>query len=163
MHNKSSKASVLFFVFILWVGANTLLFAATPAPGVAPAAAAQAQAQAQAITAASTAAAPAKPATPATGWDSISIDGSAGEDHPYYGKGVGITRNEAEQGAQKSCHKVGGKQCKIVLSFQQCGAYAASARSTGKGTGTTKQIAEAQAISDCHSIDCKIIVSDCAV
>jgi hypothetical protein len=106
-------------------------------------------------------AAAASPATTKTeksanGWDAISADAT-----PYYGTGNGATKEEAEKNAQKFCTEAGGKECSVKISYQQCGAYAASAQSSGKGVGETKKTAEDQAMSDCKDSDCKIVVSDC--
>jgi hypothetical protein len=130
---------------------------------VAPAAADATSAAAPTASAESTipAAAPAAgsaSAAAAKSWGAISVD--TGE-APSYGVGGGDTKDEADKNAQKFCGTAGGKNCSTVLSYEQCGAYAASASGAGKGVGATQKSAEAAAISDCKGADCKILTSDC--
>ncbi|OYU46857.1 MAG: hypothetical protein CFE31_19520 [Rhizobiales bacterium PAR1] len=94
-------------------------------------------------------------------WGAISIDLTKAERSPYYGIGGGGSEDEATKNAQKFCGEAGGKECKVVVTYNQCGAYAASKTGGGWGKSTTKKTAEAQAMSGCNADSCKIVVSDC--
>jgi hypothetical protein len=97
-------------------------------------------------------------------WGSISID-FPGEGHsmasPYYGIGGGDNKDEAIANAQKFCAEAGGKSCKTAVSYQKCGAYAATEAHGGTGFADSKKIAEANAIAGCAQDSCKIVVADC--
>ncbi len=109
-----------------------------------------------------TPAATATSAQPKNGnWGAIAVDDIAGETSPAYGTGGGSSKNEAETNAKKFCSDGGGKQCKIMVSYQECGAFAISAKSTGKGIGATKKLAEEKAKIECKDSSCQIVTSDC--
>jgi hypothetical protein len=92
----------------------------------------------------------------------IAIDFTGvGNLEPYYGLGAGATEEEATANALKFCAEAGGKNCKMAVTFPECGAYAASRNGGGSGKNTTKKTAEAAAISGCNDDSCKIVVSDC--
>jgi hypothetical protein len=95
-------------------------------------------------------------------WGAISVDLQRPQHDPAYGIGGGDDEQEAVGNAQKFCKESGGNACKAVVTYQQCGAYAASA-STGGGWGknSTKKTAEAKAMSGCDADDCHVVVSDC--
>ena len=80
---------------------------------------------------------------------------------PAYGIGGGDSEDEAAVNAQKFCRESGGAACKMVVTYEQCGAYAAGHSGGGWGKDTTKKTAEAKAISGCDADDCKLVVSDC--
>ena len=94
-------------------------------------------------------------------WGSIAVDIEKASTSPNYGIGGGDTEDEAKDFAMKYCKEDGGKACKVVVSYQDCGAYAASQKGGGFGINTTKKTAEAKAISGCDDDGCKIVVSDC--
>jgi hypothetical protein len=94
-------------------------------------------------------------------WGSISIGLGGSPVDPSYGIGGGDSMDEAIKNAQRFCRKSGGDKCETVVSYQQCGGYAASPNGWGSGWGTTKKVAEAAAISKCNDDRCKIVVSDC--
>jgi hypothetical protein len=94
-------------------------------------------------------------------WGSISIDLGSSPFDPAFGIGGGDTMDQAIANAQGFCRKAGGNKCETVVSYQQCGGYAASAKSWGAGSGATNKAAEAAAMSKCNDSRCKIIVSDC--
>lgn len=97
----------------------------------------------------------------ADSWGAISIDVQKADRDPYYGIGGGSSEEEAANNAQKFCVEAGGKGCKTVVTYQECGAYAASRTGGGWGKSGTKKTAEAKAISGCDHDSCKIVVSDC--
>lgn len=94
-------------------------------------------------------------------WGSISIDLGGKALDPSYGIGGADTMDEAIGNAQGFCQKAGGNKCETVVSYKQCGGYAASPNRWGAGWGATKKVAEAAAILKCSDDRCKIIVSDC--
>src|SRR5580698_7845060 len=95
--------------------------------------------------------------------DAIAVDddedtkgGQAG-----WGTGEGDTTKEAGAMALKNCGKHGNTGCQVVLTYQQCGAYASSRKHSGTGTGPTKDVARKKAMDDCGSDNCKVVVADC--
>jgi hypothetical protein len=97
----------------------------------------------------------------AAGWGAIAADEVVGEKDPYYGVGGGDSKSEAEKNAKKFCREAGGKDCEVLVTYQQCGAYAASKKYSGVGTAATKKLAEAKALSACNNSNCSIAASDC--
>ena len=57
------------------------------------------------------------------------------------------------------CKKAGNKNCKIVVLFTECGAYASSQTASGSGTGKTKQEAITKALEGCEN--CNIVAAAC--
>jgi len=100
----------------------------------------------------------------AEAWGSISVD-FPGEGvsmaSPAYGVGGGATKEEAIANAQKFCAESGGKVCKTAISYETCGAYAASSKHGGVGMAATKKLAQANAIAACNEDACKIVIADC--
>ena len=94
-------------------------------------------------------------------WGSISADTKSNDKDRAYGVGGGDTKDEAEKNAVKFCVDAGGEQCSVIVSYQQCAAYAVSTDHQGIGTGATKQISEEMAKAQCKAPDCSIIASDC--
>jgi hypothetical protein len=91
----------------------------------------------------------------------IAVDDAIG-DTPGYGIVTGEdTQSEAAKAALKKCKKVGNSDCRVVVKFEICGAYAASKKYFGVGTGSTKAEARANALEECGNSACKVIVSDC--
>ena len=76
-----------------------------------------------------------------------------------YGLGWGSTQKEAERNAVKECKSAGNDDCKAVVWFEQCGAYAGDRVNYGIGYGSSLKVAESMALESCPN--CKIIVSDC--
>lgn len=97
----------------------------------------------------------------AAGWGAIAADEVVGEKDPYYGVGGGGSKGEAEKNAKSFCKEAGGKKCEVLVTYQQCGAYAASKKYSGVGTAATKKAAEAKALSACNNSNCSIAASDC--
>ncbi|MEW6642672.1 MAG: DUF4189 domain-containing protein [Pseudomonadota bacterium] len=94
-------------------------------------------------------------------WGAIAVDLEKADRDPSYGVGGGDTEDEAKDNSLKFCKEAGGKACKPVVAYQECGAYAASRKSGGWGMNTTQKTAEAKALSGCDDDSCKIVVSDC--
>jgi len=92
----------------------------------------------------------------------ISVDDEAGD----MNAGYGIATGEASEGAAKAaatkfCREAGNKNCKPVVWFKTCGAYAANTKVYGIGYGATKQVASKMATEACGESSCKIVVADC--
>lgn len=100
-------------------------------------------------------------ASHAGGWGAISADDEAGERDPYYGIGGGDSKAEATKNSQKFCKEAGGKNCEVLVTYQQCGAYAVSKKYSGTGAGATKKVAEKKALEQCNNSNCNVVVSDC--
>jgi len=95
----------------------------------------------------------------ATGAIAVNDDqGTAAEDAGY-GVGYGSSKKEASSNALKECKSAGNDQCKVMLTFEQCGAYVGNKAFYGTGIGSTEAAAQKAAKADCP--DCKLIVSDC--
>lgn len=97
----------------------------------------------------------------ADSWGAIAVDLTKAEKEPYYGLGGGGSEDEAVKNAMKFCKDAGGETCKLAVTYNQCGAYAASHAHGGWGKAPTKADAEAQSISGCGDDHCKVVVSDC--
>jgi hypothetical protein len=98
-------------------------------------------------------------APPATAkWGALAID--VDDSDPSYGVGGGDSEAKASDNALRFCRRAGGKGCKIVVTYNQCAAYAVSRTTSASGKGGTQKAAEAQALDACKD-RCKIVVSDC--
>ena len=84
--------------------------------------------------------------------------GTAAEDVGY-ATGYGANQSEAEANAIKECKGAGNEECKVVVWFEQCGAYVGDRAKSAAGFGETKDAAEKMAMDKCP--DCKLIVSEC--
>src|SRR5262245_25136286 len=97
-------------------------------------------------------------------WGAIAVDHDYGEDPEDSGYVMVAqghpTGAAAANDALTSCQD-NGDRCEVVLTFQKCGAYAASKTRFGVGIGTTLKQAEARAIASCKGSGCRIVVSDC--
>jgi hypothetical protein len=79
-----------------------------------------------------------------------------------YGSATGYTsKQEASINALDACRSEGPADCKVVLTFTKCGAYAASRGGYGVGTATTLDAAEKRAVTNCGEAGCVVVVSDC--
>ncbi|MDI1352974.1 MAG: DUF4189 domain-containing protein [bacterium] len=95
-------------------------------------------------------------------WGAFAVASDKDSEGSLYGNGGGDTKEEAEKNAQQFCIQAGAKQCDLVLTYQQCGAYAfADHEHKGSGIGTTKKLAEEDAMKNCNSKNCTLLVSDC--
>ena len=98
----------------------------------------------------------------ADAWGALALDMEKAERAPFYGVGGGESEAEATANAMKFCQDAGGKACKMLTTYQQCGALAVSGTGdAGWGKAPTKATAEAQAIAGCQNDLCKIVASDC--
>ena len=61
----------------------------------------------------------------------------------------------------EACQSEGNTECKVVLKFRNCCAYAASRNNYGGGTGGTMVAAEKSAPTNCGEAECIAIVCDC--
>ena len=94
----------------------------------------------------------------------IAVDDSYGDEPSGVGYGFVTlygSKQEAEAGALDVCQSEGNTDCKVVLTFQNCGAYASSRNNYGVGTGRTMDAAEKSALTNCGEGDCIPVVSDC--
>ena len=91
----------------------------------------------------------------------IAVDDAVG-DEPGFGTSIGEdTQAEAAKAAMKECKKVGNSDCRVVVRFEKCGAYAHSKKYFGVGTGGTKAKARENALAECGNSACKILVAEC--
>ncbi len=100
-------------------------------------------------------------AASAAGWGAISAEEVIGDKDPFWGVGGGNSKAEASKNSQKFCREAGGKKCEVLVTYQKCGAYAASKQYSGTGTGTTKKVAEQNALKVCNNRNCSVVTSDC--
>lgn len=92
----------------------------------------------------------------------IAVDDEEGDSEPGYGIVTGAaSRDEAGRQALAECKKQGNKNCKVVVRFDKCGAYASSKKNSGIGFGATEGVAKSKAMEECGTGACKIIVSEC--
>lgn len=92
----------------------------------------------------------------------IAVDDEEGQTDPGYGYVTGAdSKQAASAGALKECRASGNKECKVVVWFETCGAYAHSRNHFGIGYGKTKKVAETKAQDDCGDKSCKILIADC--
>jgi Domain of unknown function (DUF4189) len=92
----------------------------------------------------------------------IAVDDEVGETDAGYGIITGAdSREEAARDALKECRKSGNTDCKVVVRFDQCGAYAASKKYAGIGYGGSLEKAKSMALDACGNSSCKIVVADC--
>ena len=100
----------------------------------------------------------------AYGWGAIAVDDDPGLAHSEVGYGI-VTKAPSQQTASSDavevCTSEGNAGCQLVLTFQNCGAYAASKVAFGTGTAATQSDAERRAMSDCGDKECKVVISDC--
>jgi hypothetical protein len=97
-------------------------------------------------------------------WGAIAVDHDYGEDPEDSGYVLvaqhHATRAAAAADALTTCQD-NGDNCEVVLTFQKCGAYAASKTRFGVGVATTLKRAEQRAVAACGRGDCQVVVSDC--
>jgi hypothetical protein len=102
--------------------------------------------------------------TSAFGWGAIAVDDGEGVDQSEVGYGIvteAASRDEASSQALAACVEAGNENCRLVLVFPKCGAYAASLSNYGAGAASTLSVAERHAFTDCGETTCKIVISDC--
>jgi len=100
-------------------------------------------------------------ATTALAFGSIAVNDEQGmsAEEAGYGLGWGASEKEAEANAINECKSADNDDCKIALTFEQCGAYVGDRVNYGTGKGTSKKDAETQALESCPN--CKVVVSEC--
>ena len=93
----------------------------------------------------------------------IAIDDEVGQHHDEVGYGVAVgehSRDEAAGAAMKRCRKEGNANCRVVVRFDKCGAYATSQTHFGVGWGNSQRAAQTMALNECGS-NCRVAVSEC--
>ena len=92
----------------------------------------------------------------------IAVDDEAGDMNAGYGIATGEdSESSAKAAAVKICAESGNKNCKPVVWFKTCGAYAANTKVYGIGYGDSKNIASSKAKEACGEASCKVVVADC--
>lgn len=98
----------------------------------------------------------------ADAWGAIAIDVTQATADPSWGLGGGETESEASDNATKFCQETGTKAgCKIVVTYQACGAFASDGHDAGWSKAPTKKEAEINALASCGKKTCKLVTSDC--
>jgi len=93
----------------------------------------------------------------------IAIDDEEGQHHEDVGYGVAVgehNRDEAAGAAMRRCRQEGNKNCRVVVRFDKCGAYAVSHGHFGVGWGTSLGTAQAMSLKECGS-NCRVVVAEC--
>lgn len=99
---------------------------------------------------------------PAFAIGAIAVDDPVGEEDPGFGYSTGYSdQASAEKRALNECRKHGNPNCKIMVWYETCGAYAASRKYSGVGWGATRRTAESMALKACGRNSCQIKVSQC--
>jgi hypothetical protein len=95
----------------------------------------------------------------ATGAIAVNDEQGMAADEAGYGVGYGSSKKEAQQNAIKECKSAGNDNCKVALTFEQCGAYAGDKVNYSTGIGSSEKGAQKAALDECPN--CKLVVSDC--
>ena len=93
----------------------------------------------------------------------IAVDDDEGDAIKDIGYGIATnesSRASAGEAAMRNCRKEGNKNCKLVVRFDQCGAYAANKKSYGVGWGTSEGAPKRMALDQCGG-GCRVVISDC--
>jgi Domain of unknown function (DUF4189) len=93
----------------------------------------------------------------------IAVDDQAGNkpSDAGYGIGFGDTKESAQAAALRICKSAGNDSCKVVVWFQNCGAYASSVEKYGIGWGESEEIAKSKALETCGNSNCRVVASEC--
>jgi ABC-type sugar transport system substrate-binding protein len=92
----------------------------------------------------------------------IAVDDGGKQMQSGYGYSLGFsTQKAAETAAIAYCQEYGGTNCKAIVWFETCGAYAESSRFYGYGYGNDRNTAKSQALAMCSDKSCKILVAVC--
>ncbi len=100
----------------------------------------------------------------AQAYGAIAIDDEAGQSARDVGYGYvtgADTEAAANRGAIAECRKRNTKSCKVVLTFEECGAYAVDKSNWGSSEGRTENAARRGAIAQCGTAACKVAVAVC--
>ena len=95
----------------------------------------------------------------------IAVDDYYDEDPTEAGYGIATdyrTAREASAEALNACMSEQNSDCKVVLTFKKCGAYAASRGGYGVAAANTLAQAEKNAMRQCRDPDCIVVASDCS-
>ncbi|HVG50404.1 MAG TPA: DUF4189 domain-containing protein [Xanthobacteraceae bacterium] len=101
----------------------------------------------------------------ALAFGAIAVDDYYDEDPSEAGYGIATDyRNarEASIAAMEACKTEPTSECKVVLTFRKCGAYAASRGGYGAAASNTLKQAEQRALRQCRDPDCIVVASDCS-
>lgn len=93
----------------------------------------------------------------------IAVDDQSGSkpSDAGYGIGFGDSKESAQTAALKQCKEAGNNDCKVIVWFNKCGAYASSNEKYGIGWGESEDIAKSRALETCGNSNCKVVASDC--
>lgn len=93
----------------------------------------------------------------------IAVDDEEGQSANDVGYGIATgedSREEAGREALRRCRSASNHSCRVVVRFDQCGAYAVSRGHFGVGWGNSERGAENMALDQCGA-NCRIVISDC--
>lgn len=92
----------------------------------------------------------------------IAVDKADPSKEPAYGFSINQpSRQKAEKVAVQFCREYGGEDCRAIVWFQTCGAYANSTKYYGYGFGATKAKATSDALAMCGRNSCEVVVAEC--
>jgi hypothetical protein len=100
----------------------------------------------------------------ALAWGAIAIDDEDAQTARDVGYGYVTGANDeasARRGAMAECRKRNTKNCKVMLTFETCGAYAADKSHWGVAENVTESSARRSAIAYCGKATCKVAVAAC--
>jgi hypothetical protein len=95
----------------------------------------------------------------ATGAIAVNDEQGMAADEAGYAVGYGTSKKEASANAIRECKSAGNEACKVMLTFEQCGAYVGDKVNYAIGIGATEKAAQKAALDECPN--CKLVVSDC--
>ena len=101
----------------------------------------------------------------ALAFGAIAVDDYYDEDPSEAGYGIATEyRNarDASIAALDACKTDPTSDCKVVLTFRKCGAYAASRGGYGVAAANTIKQAEDRAVRQCRDPGCMVVASDCS-
>ena len=96
-------------------------------------------------------------------WGAIAVSDGKGQSAEEVGYGYVVgedSEDDAKKGAMKEC-RAKNKVCKVVVTFETCGAYAVSGSRWGTGDSSTKGAARRQALANCGNEACKLVIAEC--
>jgi len=96
-------------------------------------------------------------------WGAIAVSDGKGQsaDDVGYGYSTGQdSEADAKKSAMKSC-RAKNASCKVVVTFETCGAYAVSGNRWGTGEGETKGAARRYALANCGNEACRLVLAEC--
>jgi hypothetical protein len=94
---------------------------------------------------------------PAFATGAIAVDDRGGYGYSVRQPG----RNAAERAALYRCREATRSNCRVVLWFERCGAYASNRNTAGSGYGPGERVAIRGAMEACGERGCHIVVSAC--